>query len=57
LLQLLFDPEEGGKAFLENIRELLSDYTVLYTRRIGLLSYPIQLKAKNVKQFPKSSGF
>jgi hypothetical protein len=33
LLGLLFDPEDGGSVFLQNVVVLLSDYIALYPRR------------------------
>jgi hypothetical protein len=32
LLGLLFDPEDGGSVFLQNVSELIPDYTVSHPR-------------------------
>jgi hypothetical protein len=33
LLDLLFDPEDGGDMFLRNVGRLSTEYTALYSRR------------------------
>jgi hypothetical protein len=34
LLNTLFDPEDAGDTFLQNVRGLLPDYTALKSRRL-----------------------
>jgi hypothetical protein len=33
MLDLFFDPEEGGDMFLRNVSRFSKDYTMLYPRR------------------------
>jgi hypothetical protein len=51
LLDLLFDPEDGGDMLLRNVSPLLSDLTALYLMREKsskdyYYSYPISIKTK-----------
>jgi hypothetical protein len=35
LLRLFFDPEDGGKMFLQNVYQLSTHYMMFYPRRLG----------------------
>jgi hypothetical protein len=48
LLGLLFDPENGGSMFFQNIDELLLDYTEPHSRRQQHSLYWVQQKVLDI---------
>jgi hypothetical protein len=46
LLDLLFDPEDGGDIFLRKVVDFSKDFTALYSRRYNSLYHKNKVKVR-----------